>query len=94
MSLWVCAIGLLSAVHAAPADPVYAPLTLAIATFATDGVEASLGADAGKLLRQGLAGSPLLDLRDSPRVQELLGGNSGRILANRPGVAQSVADQL
>jgi peptidoglycan/xylan/chitin deacetylase (PgdA/CDA1 family) len=67
---------------------------LAIADFATSGLEASLGTDAAKLLRQGLAGSPLLDLKQSARVQDLLGSSSARILANKPGVAQGVADQL
>ena len=36
----------------------------------------------------------MLDLKDSTRVQDLLGTNSAKVLANRPGTAAAVADQL
>ncbi len=69
-------------------------MPLAVANFATSGLEASLGVEAAKLLREGLRGNPLLDLKDSPRVTDQLGANSARVLTNKPGVAKSVADDL
>jgi peptidoglycan/xylan/chitin deacetylase (PgdA/CDA1 family) len=97
--LLTCVLGALGGARAAgtaaaAAGPVFAPMTLSIANFATDGVEASLGGAAAQLLRQGLAGSPVLDLHDSQHVRELLANNAGRVLGNRPGVAQSVAEQV
>ena len=69
-------------------------MSLGIANFATDGVEASQGAQAAKLLRAGLAACPVLDLHDSQRLEEMLANNANRVLTNKPGVAQSVAEQI
>ncbi|HEY3397492.1 MAG TPA: PEGA domain-containing protein [Armatimonadota bacterium] len=74
--------------------PPFTPLSLALANFSTVGVDPSLGVAAGKLLRQGLAGSPLLDLKESQRVQDLLATNGPKLLTNRPGAASALADQL
>ncbi len=99
LRFFVLAVGgllLLRPVQAAPAatPPPFVPLTLAIADFATSGLEASQGVEAARLLRQGLAGNPLLDLKQSPRVQEMMGSNASKILANKPGAAQAVSQQL
>jgi len=50
--------------------------------------------EAARLLRQGLAGNPFLDMKDSRRVQDLLAANEREILAAKPGVAATVAGQL
>lgn len=94
--LVVGSVLLLGPGQAAPpaTPPPFVPLTLAIADFATSGLEASQGVEAARLLRQGLAGSPLLDLKQSPRVQEIMGSNAAKVLANKPGAAQAVSEQL
>ncbi len=96
LALLVCSTALAAAGYGAPTDvpAPFTPMSLAVGSFATSGLEASLGVGAAKLLRQGLAGSPLLNLKESVRVQRIMGSDGARILANKPGVAQAVSDQL
>ena len=69
-------------------------LPLVIANFATSGVEPSVGVAATATLKAALAGQPQLDLKTGPRVNDLIGSYTARVLANRPEAARTVADQL
>lgn len=75
-------------------EPAFTPLSLAVADFATEGMDPSLGADAAHLLREVLAEHPLIDLNHETRTQELLASTTLRILCARPGVARGLAQEL
>jgi peptidoglycan/xylan/chitin deacetylase (PgdA/CDA1 family) len=89
--LAVLVSGVALAADTAPANPL---LSLAIGNFATSGLDPSVGVAADGALRDALAGQPLLDLKNGPRVGVVLSANRAALLANRPGAARTVADQL
>ena len=87
---------LLVALAAAPvvaAEP-FAPLAVALCDFATEGLEPSVGAASAQVLRGALAGNPLLDLKQSERVQRVLQDAAPAVLAARPEAAQAVYQAL